>query len=120
MSRSLNRAMLIGRAGADPDVRTTASGTRVASLSLATGRRITHRDGSVEERTDWHRVIAWDKLAEVVERYVSKGDRLYVEGRVEYRSWEDASGRTRHATEIVASDLILLDGRSVTGTRVPI
>jgi single-strand DNA-binding protein len=109
MSRSLNKAMLIGNVGADPEVRTTASGTRVASLSLATNRRWTDSDGRTREKTDWHRVIAWDRLADVVDRFVKRGDRLFVEGRVEYRSWEDASGQTRSATEIIAQELILLD-----------
>ncbi|HEX7050952.1 MAG TPA: single-stranded DNA-binding protein [Longimicrobiales bacterium] len=110
MSRSLNRAMLIGNVGADPEVRTTAGGNRVASFSLATGRRWTGRDGQAHERTDWHRIIAWDRLAELTERFVRRGDRVYVEGRIEYRSWEDSSGRTRYATEVIAGDLIPLGG----------
>ncbi len=109
MSRSLNKALLIGHVGADPEVRTTASGTRVASLSLATSRRWSDRDGRTHEKTEWHRVIAWDRLADVVERYVKRGDRLFVEGRVEYRSWNDPSGQARYATEIIAQDVILLD-----------
>jgi single-strand DNA-binding protein len=108
MSRSLNKAVLIGNVGADPEVRTTAGGSRVASFSLATSRRWTTRDGREHEKTEWHRVVAWDRLAEDVERFVRKGDRVYAEGRLEYRTWEDASGRTRYATEIVAQELIPL------------
>jgi len=108
MSRSLNKAMLIGHVGADPEVRTTAGGTRVATFSLATSRRWTGRSGQDQEKTEWHRIVAWDRLAEVVERFVRKGERLYVEGRIEYRSWEDAAGQTRYATEIIAQDLMLL------------
>lgn len=110
MSRSLNRAVLIGNVGADPEVRTTAGGSRVASFSLATSRRWTTRTGREQEKTEWHRVVAWDRLAEDVERFVRKGDRVYAEGRLEYRSWEDSSGRTRYATEIVAQELIPLGG----------
>lgn len=108
MSRSLNRAMLIGNVGADPEVRTTAGGSRVASFSLATGRRWTGPEGQEHERTDWHRVVAWDRLAEIVERFLKKGERVYVEGRIEYRTWKDSAGQTRYATEIIAQDLILL------------
>src|SRR5690554_263035 len=79
MSRSLNKAMLIGNVGADPEVRTTAAGTRVASISLATHRRWTDGAGQAHEKTDWHRIIAWDRLADVVERFVKRGDRLFVE-----------------------------------------
>jgi len=108
MSRSLNKAVLIGNVGADPEVRTTAGGTRVATFSLATSRRWTTRNGREHEKTEWHRVVAWDRLAEDVERFVRKGDRVYAEGRLEYRSWQDASGRTRYATEIIAQELIPL------------
>jgi len=110
MSRSLNKAVLIGHVGADPEVRTTAGGARVATFSLATSRRWTTGNGREHEKTEWHRVVAWDRLAEVVERFVRKGDRVYAEGRLEYRSWQDASGRTRYATEIVAEELIPLGG----------
>lgn len=110
MSRSLNKAVLIGNVGADPEVRTTASGNRVASFSLATSRHWTTRDGREHEKTEWHRVVAWDRLAEEVGRFVRKGDRVYAEGRLEYRSWQDASGRTRYATEVVAQELIPLGG----------
>src|SRR5690625_799546 len=108
MGKCLNKAMLIGNVGADPDVRTTASGARVASFSLATGRRWTDERGEVRERTDWHRIVAWDRLAETVGRYVKKGDRLYLEGRLEYRSWDDSAGRRRYATEVIVQELILL------------
>ncbi len=110
MSRSLNRAVLIGNVGGAPDIRTTAGGSRVATFSLATSRRWTDHAGRLQERTEWHRVVAWDPFVEVVERYLRKGERVYVSGRVEYRSWEGPAGRRRHATEILAEDLILLGG----------
>lgn len=108
MSRSLNKATLIGNLGADPEVRSTSTGTRVATLSVATSRRWTSRTGEQEEKTEWHRVICWDKLAEIAERYLKKGDRIYVEGRIEYRQWEGQDGQTRYTTEIRARELIML------------
>jgi single-strand DNA-binding protein len=108
MSRSLNKAVLIGNVGADAEVRTSKSGSRVASFSLATGRRWTDDRGVDHEKTDWHRIIAWEPLADSVGRSVRKGDRVYVEGRVEHRSWESAGGHRRFATEIVAEELIHL------------
>jgi single-strand DNA-binding protein len=103
--------MLIGNVGGAPDIRTTASGSRVATFSLATSRRWTDHAGRVQERTEWHRVIAWDPFVEVVERQLRKGERVYVAGRVEYRRGDGPGGRTRPATEILAEELIPL-GRS--------
>lgn len=111
MSRSLNKAMIIGNLGSDPEVRSTSSGTPVATLSVATSRRWTGRDGQDQERTEWHRVVCWDRLAEIVEQYLSKGDRIYVEGRIEYRQWEGQDGQTRYTTEIRAREMIMLGGR---------
>lgn len=108
MSRSLNKAMIIGNLGADPEVRSTSSGTRVATLSVATSRRWTGRSGDEQERTEWHRVVCWDRLAEIVERYLKKGDRVYIEGRIEYRQWEGQDGQTRYTTEIRAREMIML------------
>ncbi len=111
MSRSLNKAMVIGNLGSDPEVRSTSSGTRVATLSVATSRRWTDRNGQDQEKTEWHRIVAWDKLAEICERYLSKGDRIYIEGRIEYRQWEGQDGQTRYTTEIRAREMIMLGGR---------
>lgn len=111
MSRSLNKVMLIGNVGAVPEVRTAAGGSRVASFSVATNRRWTDRDGRELEKTEWHRVIAWDPLAARLERALRKGERVFVEGRIEYRSWEDRSGRTRYATEVIADEVIPLGPR---------
>ncbi|HKK07736.1 MAG TPA: single-stranded DNA-binding protein [Gemmatimonadota bacterium] len=121
MSRSLNKAMIIGNLGADPEIRSTQSGTRVATLSVATSRSWTDRSGQTQEKTEWHRVVAWDKLAEICERYLSKGDRVYVEGRIEYRQWEGQDGQTRYTTEIRAREMIMLGGRGDggRGTRGP-
>jgi single-strand DNA-binding protein len=113
VSRSLNKVMLIGNLGADPDVRTTNSGTKVATLSVATGRQWTGQNGEKQEKTDWHRVVCWNnkvgsQLADVAERFLKKGDRVYVEGRIEYRTWEDRDKQTRYTTEVIARELLLL------------
>ena len=111
MSRSVNKAIIIGNLGADPEIRTTPSGSRVATLSVATNRRWSSRTGEMQEETQWHRVVAWDKLAEICEQYLKKGDRVYVEGRIQYRQWEDQNGQTRYTTEIVAREMVMLGGR---------
>lgn len=110
MSRSLNKAQIIGNLGADPEIRSTANGTRVATLSVATSRSWTDRSGERQEKTEWHRVVCWDKLAEIVERYLKRGDRVYIEGRIEYRQWEGQDGQTRYTTEIRAREMIMLGG----------
>ena len=110
MSRSLNRATLIGNLGADPEIRTVGTGSRVAQLSLATSRSWKDADGAQHERTDWHRVVVWGSRVEVVEQYLRKGERVYVEGEIQYRSYEDGDGVTRHVTEINAREILLLGG----------
>ncbi len=108
MARSLNKVMLIGNVGADPDVRMTPSGTKVVKLSVATNRKFQDRSGQQQERTDWHRITLFGKLADIVEQYVSKGDRLYVEGRIEYSQTQDEQGGTKYWTDIVAQELVML------------
>ena len=108
MSRSINKVILVGNVGRDPDIQTTSAGTKVAHLSLATSRRVP-RDGAMEERTDWHRITLWDRLAEVAEEYVRKGDRLYVEGRMEYGSFEK-NGVTIPTSEVQVRELVMLSG----------
>jgi single-strand DNA-binding protein len=110
MARSLNKVQLIGNLGRDPEVRVTSSGTRVASLSVATSREWTDRSGQKQEKTEWHRVACWDKLAEVCERYLQKGDRVYIEGSIEYRQSEQ-DGQVRYFTDIRAREMIMLGGR---------
>ena len=115
MSRSLNKATLIGNLGADPEVRSTANGTKVATLSVATSRQWTTPGGERQEKTEWHRVVLWNNqkggLADIAEKFLHKGDKVYVEGRIEYRTWEDKEGNTRYTTEINARELLMLSGR---------
>lgn len=108
MSRDLNKTMLIGNVGAEPELRTTSGGTRVAKVSLATNEQWTDRSGQKQERTEWHRLTFWDKLAEIVERYVHKGDRLYVEGQLKYSQTQDERGNVKYWTEITVRQMIML------------
>jgi len=116
MSRSLNRVALLGNVGSDPEVRSVNNGSRVASFSLATGKQWTDAQGTKQEKTEWHKCVAWNTktgtLADVVEKYVKKGDRLYVEGEIEYRQWTDKEGQTRYTTEIKVREVLLLGGKS--------
>ena len=102
----LNKVDLIGRLGQDPEIKTTNSGKKVARFSLATSYRY-----NKEEKTSWHTIIMWDKLAEILEKYVNKGDLIYISGRIDYRSYEAADGQKRYTTEIVADSLRMLSGK---------
>lgn len=116
MSRSVNKVMLIGNLGNDPEVRTTAGGAKVATISLATSRSWSGANGEKQEKTEWHRCVAWNGkgtgmgLADVVEKYCKKGERVYVEGSIEYGQWKDKEGQTRYTTEIRVRELMLLGG----------
>ena len=112
MARSLNKVMLIGNLGSDPEVRSTGSGAKVAKISLATNRTFQDRTGQQQERTEWHRVTFFGKLADIVEQYVSKGDRLYVEGRIEYSQTQDEQGGVKYWTDIVGQELVMLGAGS--------
>jgi single-strand DNA-binding protein len=118
LARSLNKVMLIGNLGADPEIRSTPNGGRVATISVATSRQWNNQAGERQEKTEWHRVVMWNArggsgggLADLAEKYLKKGDRVYVEGRIEYRTWEDREGNTRYTTEINAREVIMLSPR---------
>src|ERR1700691_3610847 len=116
VSRSLNKASLIGNVGQEPEIRTTNNGSRVATFSLATSRTWSGPSGDKQEKTEWHKCVVWNAqrgsgLADVVEKYVRKGEKLYVEGRIEYRQFQDKEGQTRYVTEITVRELMLLGGR---------
>ncbi|HXE97596.1 MAG TPA: single-stranded DNA-binding protein [Dongiaceae bacterium] len=105
---SLNKVMLIGNLGKDPEVRFTASGQAVASFSLATSEKFKGKTGEWEERTEWHNITLWGKLAEISGEYLSKGKTIYVEGRLQTRKWQDKSGNDRYTTEIVGDKMQML------------
>ena len=108
MSRSLNKVALIGNVGSDPEIRTTPSGARVAKVSLATNRSFQDRSGQQQERTEWHRLTFFGRLVDIVEQWVNKGHRLYVEGRIEYSQTQDDQGGTRYWTDIVVNEMVML------------
>ena len=119
MSRSLNKVQLIGNLGADPEVRSTSNGSRVATLSVATSRQWKNPAGERQEKTEWHRVVLWNNkgstLADIAERFCKKGDKVYIEGSIEYRTWQDRECQTRYTTEINGRELILLSGKGESG-----
>jgi single-strand DNA-binding protein len=112
---SVNKVILVGRLGRDPELRYTQSGQAVANFSLATNESWTNRDGERQERTEWHRIVVWGKLAEFCGEYVSKGRQVYVEGRLQTREWEDKEGNKRRTTEINGQTIQLLGPRPGAG-----
>ncbi|MCS7228400.1 MAG: single-stranded DNA-binding protein [Candidatus Kryptonium sp.] len=112
MARSLNKVMLIGHLGADPELRYTPSGVPVATFRIATNETWRDADGNLQERTEWHTIVVWRKLAELTNDLLKKGSRVYVEGRIQSRTYEDKNGIRRTVTEIVADDIILLDSKT--------
>jgi len=112
---SLNKAQIIGNLGEDPELNYTGDGTAVCNLSIATNESYTRDDGTEVDRTEWHDVVAWGRLAEVVAEYLSKGSSLYVEGKLQTRSWEDNDGNTRYSTEIKAQEVTFLGGSASNG-----
>ena len=116
MPRSVNKVILVGNVGKDPEVRYPQSGTPVANFSLATNERFKDRHDEWQERTEWHSIVAWQRLAEIVGEYVAKGSKVYVEGKLQTTSWEDRqSGERKYRTEIVVRDLLLLCSRENSG-----
>jgi single-strand DNA-binding protein len=117
MAKSVNKVILVGNLGKDPEVKYTPSGVPVAKFSLATNERFKDKSGEWQDRTEWHNIIAWQRLAEIVGEYVKKGSKIYIEGRLQTSSWEDKqSGEKKYRTEVVASDLVLLGGRGEGGS----
>ncbi|MDI6779157.1 MAG: single-stranded DNA-binding protein [Bacteroidota bacterium] len=108
--KSLNKVMLIGNLGKDPELRYTANGTPVASFSIATSDSWKDLEGNLTERTEWHNIVAWRKLAEICGEWLKKGQKVYIEGSIRNRSYDDKNGVKRYVTEIIADDLIMLGG----------
>jgi len=112
MSRGINKVILVGRLGNDPDVRSTNSGMTVATISLATSYSEKNQvTGEWEDKTEWHRVIFFDKLAEIIKEYLKKGSQIYVEGRLRTNKWQDADGKDRYTTEVIARDMEMMGGK---------
>lgn len=108
---SLNKVMLIGRLGKDPEVRYTQNGTPVATFSLATSEKWKDNGGNPQEKTNWHNIVLWNKLAEVAKRFLSKGALIYLEGKLTTRKWQDQSGANRYTTEVVCNKMVMLGGK---------
>jgi single-strand DNA-binding protein len=112
MPKSVNKVILVGNVGKDPEVKYSPSGTPIAKFSLATNERFKDRSGEWQDRVEWHTIVAWQRLAEIVGEFVVTGSKVYIEGKLQTSSWEDRqSGQTRYRTEIVARDLVLLGSR---------
>ncbi|MGH9416560.1 MAG: single-stranded DNA-binding protein [Terriglobales bacterium] len=112
MSRSVNKVILLGHLGKDPELKYTPSGQAVAKFSLATSERWKDKNnGELQERTEWHNIVCWAKLAETAGQYLSKGSAVYVEGRLQTRTWEDKEGKRHYMTEVVVSELVMTGGR---------
>jgi len=110
--RDLNKVILIGNIGRDPDLRQTESGSAISTFSMATNTSWVNRDGVRNERTEWHNIVTWNRLAEICHQIIHKGDQVYIEGRLRTRTWEDESGERRHKTEIIAEQMIKLSRRT--------
>ena len=120
MARGVNKVILIGNLGGDPEVRYTPNGAAVVNVNLATNESWTDRNTNErQERTEWHRLVLWSKLAEIAGQYLRKGSKVYVEGRLQTRSWDDQSGQKRYTTEVVVNDMQMLDGRGEAGGPPP-
>ncbi len=113
----VNRVILVGHLGGDPEMRYTSSGTPVTNFSLATNERWNNQDGERQERTEWHKIVTWSKLAEISNQYLTKGQLVFIEGRIQTREWDDRDGNKRRTTEIVASDMRMMSPRSSDGPR---
>jgi single-strand DNA-binding protein len=111
----INKVIIIGRMGADPEVKTVSGGNTVARLSVATSETWKDREGQKQERTEWHRVVVWGKLAELCGKYLAKGRQVYVEGRLQTRSWEDQQGQKKYTTEVVATTVQFLGASAGAG-----
>ena len=112
MAKSVNKVILIGNLGKDPEIKYTPSGTAVAKFTLATNERYKDKAGEWQDRTEWHNIVAWQRLAEIVGEYVKKGSKVYIEGRLQTSSWDDKeSGQKKYRTEVIANDLVLLTAR---------
>ena len=115
MARGINKAILVGNLGQDPELNHTGDGTPVVNLRVATNESYTSSDGEFVEQTEWHDVVAWEGLAEVIDEYLSKGSRVYIEGPLQTDEWEDRDGNKRYDKEIKALQLVMLDGQSSNG-----
>ena len=119
MAGSVNKVILVGRLGQDPEVRYTQGGTPVANLRIATDETWKDQSGERQQRTEWHTVVLWRRLAEICGQYLSKGRLVYIEGKLQTRSWQDREGNKRYSTEVQADNMVMLGSRSEEGQAAP-
>jgi len=115
----VNKVILVGRLGKDPEVRHLENGAAVANFSIATSETYKDKSGTRQEQTEWHNIVFWRGLAEIAEKYLKKGSQIYVEGKLRTRSWQDKDGHTRYTTEVVGDQLTMLGGKTENNTYVP-
>ena len=116
MPKSVNKVILLGNLGRDPEVKFTPQGTPVAKFSIATSERYKDKEGNWQERTEWHNIVLWQRLAEIAGEYLKKGSKVYIEGRLQTSSWDDReSGQKKYRTEVIGNDLVLIGGRGDSG-----
>ncbi|MBO9312834.1 MAG: single-stranded DNA-binding protein [Chloroflexus sp.] len=115
MAKDLNKVQLTGHLGADPEMRYTAQGSAVTTFRVASNRTWRDKDGNTHEETEWFRIVAWDKLGEICNQYLTKGTRVYIEGRLQTRKWTDRDGQDRYTTEVIAQDMIILSPKGERG-----
>tara|TARA_B100001250_G_scaffold97542_1_gene81845 strand:+ start:915 stop:1331 length:417 start_codon:yes stop_codon:yes gene_type:complete len=114
---SVNKAIILGNLGSDPDIKYTKAGSPVANLSIATSERWKDKEtGEQKEQTEWHRVVVFGRLAEIAEQYLKKGSKVFIEGKIQTRDWEDADGNKKYTTEVVAREMTMLDSRASTNS----
>lgn len=114
--RSVNKVILVGNLGKDPELKYTPSGQPVTRFSLATNEKWKDKNGEMQERTEWHNIVCWTKLAEIANQYLTKGSNVYIEGRLQTRTWDDKDGKKHYSTEIIANDMVMLGGRGAAQT----
>lgn len=111
MSRSVNKVILLGNLGKDPELKATNTGTPVARFSMATSERWKDKNsGEMQEKTEWHNIVCWSRLAETASKYLTKGSSVYIEGRLQTRSWDDKEGKKHYSTEVVANEMVMVGG----------
>ena len=115
----LNKVMIIGNLGKDPEIRYTQSGSAVASFNVATTERFKDKNGQQQDQTEWHRIVAWSRLAEICVEYLHKGSKVYIEGKLQTRKWTDQNGNEKYTTEIIAREMKMLDGAGKQGEDIP-
>ena len=118
-SKGVNKAVILGNVGNDPELRFMSNGKAVANFTVATSEQWKDQQGQKQERTEWHRMVAYDKLAEIIGQYVKKGSKLYLEGKLQTREWTDQQGQKKYTTEIIVSEMQMLDGKPQQGSQQP-